>query len=342
MDNITDYINKSLIVMCFLINSLLLFAGDGMFFAEMQGIYGYRSDTEQAVSYSFMALDAMQKPSMGFDWLQRFSNRERDFAIASLQFRVANNVSEKTPFEPQLYNAWLKYKTTVGDFTLGHLKPASGLSYSLDNHALILPDLSMYNMTYDRDWGGQYSYDTTWGNLSASLTNASGMNLYNRDGNYLLAARIAYGVLNDDNYSIGLTAQKGVNLVAMGYHFHKIPEQENPKLHPQKMIAIDSQVRYNNLESAIDVYAGEFLYADTYSILWRNGINLFQEDKLKLEGQGVWRLFEGKRYVDYAAGVTFQLNSDLAFRTMYLWQDKTNGEDSYKLIAQIYYYRQLF
>ncbi len=336
------FAKHTLIAWVMLTNSFVLFAGNGLFFTEMQGIYGYRSDLEKPIVYSFMAKDAMQKPSMGFDWLQRFSGDEGDFAVASLQFRLAYNIAEKTPFEPQLYNAWLKYKAPVGDFALGHLKPASGLSYTLDNHSLILPDLTMYNMAYDRDWGALYSKDTAWGNLSASATNASGMNLYNKDGNYLLSAHAAYGVLNEDNYTIGITAQKGVNLVAMGYHYHKLPGQDNPKLHPQTMLGIDGQARIYNLESAVDVYAGEFLYTDAYSILWRNGINLLPEEKLKLEGQGIWRLFEGKHYVDYSAGLTFKLTSDLAFRAMYDWQDKTAGDDSYKLIGQIYYYKQLF
>lgn len=319
-----------------------LSAQTGLLYFEAQGIYGYRSDTDQNIVYSFMAKDAMQKPSFGFDWLQRFSNAERDFAVASVQFRLAYNNAKVTPFEPQLYNAWLKYKSGLGDVSIGHLKPASGLSYVLDNHALMMPDMTMYNFTYDRDWGGLYSRDTSWGNLSASVTNASGMNIYNKNGNYMMAARASYGVLNEDNFSIGATIQKGVNLVAMGYHFHKPGGFDEPKLHPQTLVGLDAQLRYNNLESAVDVYAGEYFYDTAYSILWRNGINLLPEDKLKLEGQGIWRLFEGKHYVDYSAGVTFKLTSDLAFRAMYDWQDWTSGEDYYKVIGQIYYYKQLF
>lgn len=342
MKSCRNYVKHSLIAIALLINSIILMAGNGLFFAEMQGIYGYSSALDKPITYSFMDKDVMQKPGMGFDYLQRFSGEEGDFAIASLQFRLAYNMSEQTPIEPQLYNAWLKYKAPLGDISLGHLKPASGLSYTLDNHAALLYDLSMYNMTYDRDWGALFSRDTAWGNLSASATNASGMNLYNKDGNYMLAARAAYGVLNQDNYSIGATFQKGVNLVAMGYHYHKAPGQSDPKLHPQTMAGIDGQFRLYNYETAVDVYAGEFLYTDAYSLLWRNGINLLPEERLKLEGQGIWRLFEGKHYVDYSAGLTFKLNSDLAFRAMYDWQDNTAGSDSYKLIGQIYYYKQLF
>jgi hypothetical protein len=335
--------NKLLAIILMLTAGIVtLTAQSSLLYFESQGIYGYRSDTEKNILYSFMAKDAMQKPSMGFDWLQRFSNAERDVAIASVQFRMSYNLAQKTPFEPQLYNAWLKYKAGFGDVSVGHLKPASGLSYTLDNHALLLPDMTMYNFTYDRDWGGLYSLDTSWGNLSASVTNASGMNLYNKNGNYMLAARASYGVLNEDNYTVGATIQKGVNLVAMGYHFHKLPGQTEPKLHPQTLAGIDGQLRINNLESAMDVYYGEFLGTEAYSLLWRNGINLFPEDKLKLEGQGIWRLFEGKHYVDYSTGFTFKLTPDLAFRAMYDWQDYTAGDDYYKVIGQIYYYKQLF
>lgn len=339
----SDTISKPLVLILLLGAGIFsLSARSSLLNFEAQGVFGYRSDTEKSIVYSFMAKDAMQKPAFGFDWLKRFSGEESDWLVASLQFRMAYNNAQKTPFEPQLYNAWLKYKSGLGDVSIGHLKPASGLSYVLDNHALLLPDMTMYNFTYDRDWGGAYSLDTSWGNLSASVTNASGMNLYNKSGNYLLAARAAYGVLNEDNYSVGVTLQKGLNLVAMGYHFHQLPGADEPKLHPQILAGLDAQFRYNNLESAVDIYAGEFLYADAYSILWRNGINLLSEDKLKLEGQGIWRLFEGKHYVDYSAGVTFKLTPDLALRAMYDWQDFTAGEDYYKVIGQIYYYKQLF
>jgi len=335
--------NKFLAIILLLwLVSVALTAQNQLIYYETQGVYGYRSDTEKKIVYSFMADDVMQKPGIGFDWLKRFSVEDKDIAVVSLQFRMAYNNSEKTLFEPQLYNAWLKYKSGIGDISAGHLKPASGLSYTLDNHALLLPDMSMYNFTYDRDWGGLYSTDTSWGNLSASVTNASGMNLYNKKGNYMLATRAAYGILSKDNYTFGVTLQKGVNLVAMGYHFHKLPGETEPKLHPQTMAGLDGQVRYNNIESALDVYAGEYLNTDAYSILWRNGINILPEEKLKLEGQGIWRLFEGKHYVDYSAGVTFKLTSDLAFRAMYDWQDWTSGKDYYKVIGQIYYYKQLF
>lgn len=322
--------------------SIPLLAQSSLLYFESQGIYGYRSDTEKNITYSFMADDAMQKPSIGFDWLKRFYNSERDVAVASVQFRLATNNADKTPIEPQLYNAWLKYKANIGDITIGHLKPASGLSFVLDNHSMLLPDMTMYYITYDRDWGGLYSKDTSWGNVSASVTNASGMRFYNKDGNYMMAMRTSYGVLNDDNFTVGATLQKGVNLVAMGYHFHKTPDSPEGKLHPLLLAGIDGQVRYNNLESSVDIYAGEFLYADTYSILWRNGVNLMSEDKLKLEGQGIWRQFEGKHYVNYSAGATFKLTSDLAIRAMYDWQDRTAGKDYYKIIGQIYYYKQLF
>ena len=120
--------------------SSALFAQSSLIGFEAQGVFGYTSDTEKNIVYSFMAKDAMQKPALGFDWLKRFSGEESDWLVASLQFRLAYNNAKKTPYEPQLYNAWLKYKSGFGDVSIGHLKPASGLSYVLDNHALLLPD----------------------------------------------------------------------------------------------------------------------------------------------------------------------------------------------------------
>ena len=324
-----------------------LFAQESLLYLEAQGVIGYangyknhgwyNTSGDNPIFYSHMPLEEMQKPSIGFDFLHRISGTNRDLAVLSLQFRLATNYAEKTPLEPQLYNAWIKYKAKVGDISIGHLRPASGLSYTLDNHALLLPDMSMFAYSYDRDWGAEYSKDTEWGNVSASVTSGSGMLLERKHGNYLAAAHASYGVLNRDNYSVGVTLQRGLILEGMGYHFG-----HNKFLHPQKLIGLDGQYRYNNLETAVDVYAGEFLYKDTYSILLRQGINLLPEETLKLEAQGIWRQFVGNHFVNYSLSATYKLTPDLALRTMYTFEDKTHTPEAGKIVAQIYYYKSLF
>lgn len=329
----------ALLLMVF-ITGAAMFAQNNLFYLEAQGVAGYSSETEDYILYSHHPHEAMQKPSIGFDWLKRFSTASKDIAVASVQFRLAVNKSEKSPLEPQLYNAWLKYKSALGDFSIGHLKPASGLSYSLDNHALLLPDMTMYVFTYDRDWGVLYSQDTVWGNVSASLTTGSGMRLYRKDNNYLAALHASYGILNEDNYSIGATIQKGEVLEAMGYHIG-----HNKIVHDELLAGVDATIRFNNLESRLDVYAGEFYQKDAWSMLWRNGINLMSEDKLKLEVQGIWREIVGSRHSNYNLGLTWKFHPDWALRTLYDYHIVRQGaaeNTDYKVVAQIYYYKRLF
>jgi len=334
--------NNKLVAMLLLlfITGTALMAQNNLFYLEAQGVAGYSSETEDYILYSHHPHEAMQKPSIGFDWLKRFATQHRDIAVASVQFRLAVNEKEKPALEPQLYNAWLKYKSALGDVSIGHLKPASGLSYSLDNHAMLMPDMTMYVFTYDRDWGMLYSRDTVWGNVSASLTTASGMRLYRKDNNYLAALHASYGILNDDNFSIGATLQKGEVLEAMGYHIG-----HGKIVHDELLAGLDATILHNNLESRLDVYAGEFYRKDAWSVLWRNGINLLSEEKLKLEAQGIWRELVGSKHTNYDLGLTWKFHPDWALRTLYDYHIMKQGaleETDYKVVAQLYYYKRLF
>ncbi len=311
-------------------NTLLYFDG--------QGIIGYNHVEEDVIYYSHHILDAMQKPSLGMDWLQRFSSRHRDIGILALQFRWAYD-RETRAGECQLYNAWFKYKSPAGDIWAGHGKPAAGASSWLDNHALLLPDMTMYGFIFDRDWGGGYSKDTDWGNLSLSLTTGSGMRLYNKDGNFLAAGHVSYGVLNKDNFTLGATFLHGKVLEAMGYNL-----LHGKKLHRQTMSGFDAALRYNNLETMLDTYIGKFYpagnpdEANAWGLLWRSGINLLEEERLKPEVQIHLRELLRKHHTEAAAGITWKLHPDWTLRLMYARNIRNKDQ---KTVAQIYYYISL-
>lgn len=324
----------------------LVYAQNTLLYGEAQGTIGY-SNQNDYITYTHTMKDgatgiirteAMQKPSLGLDWVQKISNEERDIATLSFQCRVAYLQEEKNHWEAQVYNAWIKYKSPLSDIWVGHGKPASGASYWLDNHALLLPDMSMYGFIYDRDWGGGTSKDTNWGNLSLSLTTASGMKLYS-NRNYLMAGHVSYGVLNQDNYTIGATVQHGKVLETAGYHI-----MHNKKLHEETYTGIDVGYRYNNLDSVIDTYAGTFYPESTndhmkaWAIMWRTGVQLLPEEKLKLEGQlGWWQIIK-KHHTDYATGLTWKMNADWAIRVMYDYHVLTKES---KTFVQVYYYKSL-
>ncbi|MCX5878827.1 MAG: hypothetical protein NTY44_06945, partial [Deltaproteobacteria bacterium] len=191
-----------------------------LLYLEAQGVGGYDTDKDGPIYYSMNPLDVMQKPSVGFDFLQRFSSETGDWGSFALQMRLAYNEAYRATgedeFQVQLYNAFFKYKAGFADLWVGHSRIAFGMASYLDSHALLLQPLAMYGYGYDRDWGVGATRDFEWGNLSVSYSTGTGMPL-EFDGNYLMSARISKGVLNRDNYNIGFSSSYGKPLETIGY-----------------------------------------------------------------------------------------------------------------------------
>ena len=110
--------------------SLFLVAGtadaDHLLYFEAQGVAGYSSEVRRPIYYSQNPDAEMQKPSVGFDYLQRISGETGDVATFALQGRLA--LTEDNPagtdcgsrenrhtytLEPQIYNAYVKVKTPL-------------------------------------------------------------------------------------------------------------------------------------------------------------------------------------------------------------------------------------
>jgi len=181
--------------------ALPLKAQSYLFYLELQGVGGYSTAAKKLVYYSQEQLEVMQKPSLGFDYIQRFSGESGDFAILAVQGRLAWNAAEGKTLEPQLYNAYLKFKLKPFDLWIGHERPSFGLASVLDSHGLLLQPLDMRGYGFDRDWGVGAQRDYRWGSAAASLTAGSGMPLYFK-GNYLAAGpapapRLVSGGEND-------------------------------------------------------------------------------------------------------------------------------------------------
>ncbi|MDO9264887.1 MAG: hypothetical protein Q7U02_13045, partial [Desulfosalsimonadaceae bacterium] len=98
-------------------------AADYLLYLEAQGVAGYSSQTDDVGYYSHMPEETMQKPSLGFDFLKRFSGESGDFGAAALQFRLAYDDFD-TDLQPQVYNAYFKYKAGWSDLWVGHNRPA--------------------------------------------------------------------------------------------------------------------------------------------------------------------------------------------------------------------------
>jgi hypothetical protein len=313
------------------------FGSQRLFYLEAQAVGGYSHTPvgNEIIWYSMAPDDPMQKPSLGFDLLQRFSGDGGDWGMLAVQARLAYDSTAKHNVEPQLYNAYFKIKTGPGDFWLGHNKPAFGLSSTLDNHGTLLQPLSMYGFGHDRDWGAGYYRDYEWGNLGFSATAGSGMPLRLR-GNYLFSGRISKGDLNQQNYNIGLSASYGKNLQAMGYHLMGMDPM------PTAMAGADASVLRNRWENRLEfIWSRKNLdfpqdhYVSDYIVFHRLTANLLNENRLKLEVQNQWMLDTWGNGSVTLAG-SYQVTSDLTFRSMVEIND-----DNTRVTAQLYWYHKM-
>ena len=302
-----------------------------LLYFEAQGIAGYSSSQGKPI-YSSMDRDAeMQKPSLGFDYLQRFSGETGDWGSFGLQTRLALVVDEDVErVEPQVYNAWFKVKTPLSDVWIGHNRPALGLGSNFDSHALLLRTLPIQGFGYDRDWGVGTNRDFSWGNLQLSATTGTGMPVYLK-GNYLLAGRLAYGVLNEDNYTLGLSAGYGKTLDTNGYKLR------DPDPRAMGLLGTDFTFLRNNLEHRFDIFAGEWLGADTVAVMYRLGFLFGPEHRMKIEAQPTYWRSGGENWL-LSACFSALVTPELTFRTMY---EYNHNEDDHRTVAQLYYYLPL-
>jgi hypothetical protein len=318
-----------------LVSASPAFGKSYLLYLEAQGVGGYDTDKDGPIYYSMSPLDVMQKPSVGFDFLQRFSSETGDWGSFALQMRLAYNEAYRATgedeFQVQLYNAFFKYKAGFADLWVGHSRIAFGLGSYLDSHSLLLQPLAMYGYGYDRDWGVGLTRDFEWGNLSVSYSTGTGMPL-EFDGNYLMSARISKGVLNRDNYNIGFSSSYGKPLETIGYEVI-MPE-------PMKTFLVGTDFTYfwNNIENRFEAVAGEKEDENTYAFLWRIGVNLLDEDRLKLEAQPVYRYIGGDWNYEISGCLSYKLTSDITLRGMYTYDGEMNDN---RVVFQIYWYYKL-
>ena len=319
-----------------------LAAADHLFFIEAQGVGGYSFRWDKIIYYSQNELETMQKPSLGFDYIQRFSAASRDIATLSLQARLAldilspqsrriYDVREKVHPALQIYNAFLKFKFRPFDVWVGHNRPYFGLATQFDQHAHLLQPLVMNGFGFDRDWGIGLGRDTPDGNFGVALTTGSGMELRLKR-NWLVTGRLAKGVLERDNYNFGLSFGFGNILNVMGNYLL------SDTLLPVRMAELDLTWLYNNWETRFELALTDRKLGPAWAILWRLGVNLLNENRLKLEVQPVLiREFERSNF-QFSTGFTFLVNADWTLRAMYLYDRRLRDS---QLVFQVYFYKGL-
>jgi hypothetical protein len=312
-------------------------AADHLFYFEAQGIAGYSSQLEKPIYYSMNPDAEMQKPSLGFDYLKRFSGESGDWGTFALQGRLALTVNGESgandyKLEPQIYNAYFKVKTPGPYVWVGHNRPAFGLSSYFDSHGLILRTLAIQGFGYDRDWGAGLYKDFSWGDLSASVTTGTGMPAYFDRGSYMTAARISYGVLSHENFNIGFSLGYGNTLDTMGYTVR------DPEPRPMRLASADLTFFRNNFEHRFDLLAGDWLGNNTYALFYRIGMNLDPENRHKIEAQPTYWKFGNETNFQMSFCISSQATSNLAIRLGYTYDRQV---EDHRVILQLYFYRPI-
>ena len=309
-------------------------AADHLLYFEAQGIAGYSSEINRAIFYSMNPDAEMQKPSLGFDYLQRISDESGDVATFAFQGRLALTVdAEKensVKLEPQVYNAYVKLKTPGPYVWFGHNRPAFGLSSYFDSHGLVLRTLAIQGFGYDRDWGVGFYKDFSWGDLFTSFTTGSGMPVLFKGGNYMATARVSYGVLSQDNMNAGFSLGYGRTLDTMGYDLRDSEPRQ------MALGGLDLTFLRNNFEHRFDFLGGKWLSERTYAIFYRFGINLDQEGRFKVEAQPTWWKFNEEKNYQLSLCFSALATSNLTIRLAYTYD---RDADDNRVVLQLYYYR---
>ncbi|GHU39071.1 hypothetical protein FACS1894190_02220 [Spirochaetia bacterium] len=303
-----------------------IFAEGSLFYIEAQAVAGYSSEENNAIFRSGGKHDIMQKNSVGFDLIKKFAGETGDVGSIGVQFRLAYDADMKK-VEPQLFNAYVKGKTKIGDFWIGHDRIAFGLASYWDTHGDLLQPLPMYGFGMDRDWGGGFSKDFAKADLKLSLTTGTGMG-FEIEKNFLGSARGSFGVLSFDNYNIGLSFMGGKIPDTMGY---EIMEMRKTVL----IGGVDVSFNYNNIEQKAEFNYGVKDDKQALAAFYRIGFNFLDENRLKLEAQYAYTDKENIQNHTPSGGVTFRLTQDLTLRTMYEWN---SASDEHRVAIQLYAY----
>jgi len=303
-------------------------AESSLLYLEGQGVAGYSSRASDRIYHSAGRDDVMQKTSAGVDYIRKFSSDSGDWGTLAVESRLAWDPDARARLQPQLYNGYFRARAPFGYFWAGHNRIAMGLESYFDTHAALMQTLQMYGAGFDRDWGAGASRDFAWGDAAFSFTTGSGMPLL-MDGNYLASVRISAGVPARDNYNAGIYYSGGKIPAVMGYHV----EDRHPRTY--NITGTDLVYLWNRFELRGDLRLGQRDGENIYAALGRLGVNLMEENRLKLEFQTVTVKTDGIRDYFLASGLSYAATSDLSFRTMFEYADR--GADK-RLMTQLYYY----
>lgn len=313
-----------------LIFSLLspAYAGEGLLFLEAQAVGGYSSAQRALVYHSMSSGAPMQKTSAGFDLVRKFSSDKGDTGTLAVQGRLAYDPDAPNRLEPQLYNAYYRFRAGPAYAWFGHNRIAAGLESYYDVHGALLQTLPMYGYGLDRDWGLGVSKDFGWGDAACSLTTGSGMRL-RAAGGRLASCRAGLGVLARDNHTAGLYASAGRVPATEGYTLLDGAEAV------YSAFGADAALLADRWEFRSDLRAGRLRGGNYFSGLARAGLNVLEENRLKLEAQAVYAGLEHMEGWTLSSGASYLISPALSCRAMFEYEDRMKDR---RLVTQLYYY----
>ena len=307
-------------------------AADRLLYLEAQAVGGYSSAKDRPVYYSNPSpREVMQKPSVGADFIQKLSSGGVEWGTLYFEGRLAYDAEGRRKLEAQVYNAYVRQKNPEFSYWAGHNRIPVGLESYFDTHAALLQVLSMYGAGFDRDWGVGASRDFSWGDAALSLTSGTGFPLL-INGNFLVSTRVSKGVLNQENYNVGAYFSGGKVPDVTGYDI----DSKAPK--PYNVLGLDATYLWDRLEFRADLRKGIKLGATTYAALGRIGLNLLEENRLKLELQPVFAGLGGAHDYFLAAGAAYAVTADLSARAMFEYERITAEK---RVLTQLYYYLRM-
>jgi hypothetical protein len=309
-----------------------VYASNYLFFAEGQFAANYNTTYSKVRYFSHHEHHPMQKPSLGFDYIQRFSSPYRDWGRLAIQARVNLNPEDFSDSEFYLFNAYFNYKFNHFDVWIGHNKPVAGLNTFLDNHAALMTDFTMIGFALDRDWGFGLEKDSDFLQLKFSLTTGSEMK-FSTKGSYLAAGKIEFGDYLRHNSYLGISVMYGEVLKTMGYKV-----MHDGMKHPLVFTGFDTAVRYLNYEFKSDFLIGEYHNRFAWAGLIRASVFLLGEDKFNLESQVIVSEKSKTKYNAIGGGVSYRLTPFITLRSVYDYEFETNTS---RYVFQFYYYKPI-
>ena len=330
-------LKKALVVLSFLI-VMPVFAGDNLFYREVNLIGGYSRQDK------WVGKSGMLANSLGFEDYRKFSGDYGDFLTTDLQVRAAYDSLEnsRNAWGMQVHNAWLQFNLGGGKkLTLGHFDPVFGLEPVLDTHATILRTLIERDIGFNKDWGVGFKGFNHLFDYEAGLQLGSGMSIYRRDNNFLFTARVSKPA--GSNQQFGLSGMYGRCLETMGENTIPRNDMISAGAVLKKRIGLDGQYLYGPRLFKGEAAYGSDNHAAVAGYMVEADYTLPRNQNVELEFQlQSWFHDTARRGSDDTAltlGSSYKLNQDITLRLAYQRElNMREGNEDNTVIFQFYFF----